>query len=487
MTPQAAPTFTGPTPTSPIGSDGHPPTPTATVTPLPVPTPTPTATATATATSTPTPTATPLLRSERARIAHLLRRAGFGASEEELNQYEAMGLAGTVDYLLDYEHVDDSALEAKLQSLNFDLTKTGDLQRWWLLRMVYSKRPVREKMTLFWHGLLTSGVSRVSRAEYMWKQNQLFRQQALGSFPVLLKAVSRDPAMLIWLDSQSNKKSAPNENFARELMELFSMGVGNYTEQDVRESARAFTGWSLGSTGFTFNAAQHDDGVKQFLGQSGPFTGDDIIDIIVRQPAAADYICGKLFRFFAYDPPEPTILATLHTTFVDNGYSTKAVMRALLTSEAFFAPNAYRSRIKSPAEFVVGTLRTLSITTDGNTLPNLLARMGQTLFDPPSVAGWPGGPAWINSVTLLERVNFANLVATNRKNFDPRGMITKGNPTPKEVLDYFINHLLDGNIAPSESAVMNTYSDDVARIATPDAAARAIAYLVLGSPDFQLA
>lgn len=487
VTPQASPASPTFTPTSIPGPVSPTPVPTAIATPTATATATPSPTATPNPTSTPTPTATPLLRSERARIAHLLRRVGFGASREELDQYEGMGLSGAIDYLLDYEQVDDSALDTKLQTLNLDLTKIDDLQRWWIVRMVYSKRPLREKMALFWHGLLTSGVSRVGRADYMLKQNEFFREQALGSFPVLLKAVSRDPAMLIWLDSQNNKKSAPNENFARELMELFSMGVGNYTEQDVRESARAFTGWFLSSTGFTFNAAQHDDGVKRFLGESGPFTGDDIIDSIVRQPATADYICRKLLQFFAYDPPDPGLLAALRTTFVASGFSIKAVMRSLLTSETFYASAAYRSRIKSPTEFVAGTLRTLGMATDGSTLPALLTRMGQTLFDPPNVAGWPGGPRWITSVTLLERINFANLIATNRKTFDPRGIVGKASPTPREVLDYLLDHLLDGNVAPSERAIMNAYADDATRVATPDAAARAVAYLVLGSPDFQLA
>ena len=272
-----------------------------------------------------------------------------------------MGLDATTEYLLEFGRVDDSALETKLQALKLDLTKLPDLQRWWLLRMVYTQRPLQEKMTLFWHGLLTSAFSRVGQTGPMIYQNQLFREQALGNFDVILKAVSRDPAMLIWLDSRINRKAAPNENFARELMELFTMGVGNYTEQDVRESARAFTGWSLGSSAFFFNPAQHDDGVKKFLGESGNFTGDDIIDIIVKQPATASYISRRLFSFFAYDDPEPEVMARLERVFQSSLYSIKAVVREILTSDAFYSQKAFRSHPKSPTELAASTMRTLEI------------------------------------------------------------------------------------------------------------------------------
>ncbi|MBM2831359.1 MAG: hypothetical protein HW414_411 [Dehalococcoidia bacterium] len=261
---------------------------------MPAPTPTPTPTPTPPPTPMPSPAPEPL----RPRIARLLRRAGFGASKTELDRFAAMGLDATVSYLLDYEKVSDADLDLRLESQKLDLSKLPNLQRWWTLRMLYTQRPLLEKMTLFWHGLLTSGISRVGRAEFMMRQNQLFRQQALGSFPDLLNAISRDPAMLIWLDSQSNQKSAPNENFAREIMELFTMGVGNYSEQDVRESARAFTGWFLRRNEFSFEPSQHDNGVKTFLGESGTFSGDDIVDIIIKKPATSDFICRKLFSFF---------------------------------------------------------------------------------------------------------------------------------------------------------------------------------------------
>ena len=201
-----------------------------------------------------------------------------------MKQFTDMGRSATIDHLIEYENVDDQHLEQRLEALELDIERLRDLQRWSLLRMIYTKRPLQEKMVLFWHGLLTSAYKKVGRGPHIYNQDQLFREHALDRFDVLLKAVSRDPAMLIWLDSRKNHKSAPNENFARELMELFTMGVDQFTEADVRESARAFTGWGLRKKVFVFVGGHHDFGVKTFLGRRGSFDGDDIIDIIMEQP-----------------------------------------------------------------------------------------------------------------------------------------------------------------------------------------------------------
>ena len=396
-------------------------------------------------------------------------------------------MAATVNHLLDFDLVSDTALEDRLESLALDLTKLQDLQRWWLVRMVYSKRPLQEKMTLFWHGLLTSGHSKVGRAERMWTQNDLFRRQALGSFSVLLKAVSRDPAMLVWLDSQTNRKAAPNENFARELMELFSMGVGTYTETDVRESSRAFTGWFLNNRGFFFNAAEHDNGIKSFLGQSGNFDGDDVIDIIAAHSATSLYICRKLFEFFAYDNPEPSMLVPLQSAFQTSGGSIKSVVRAILLSDAFYSQKAYRSRPRSPVELVAGTLRTLEIETDGRGLSVLLGRMGQTIFDPPNVAGWPGGPTWINSSTLLERINAANRFAIDRKAFLPASQLQMAGLTSNSAVAYYLALLADGAMPAEERAELDGYAQGLLKSGDQDAALRTIVFLVMASPDHQLA
>lgn len=399
-----------------------------------------------------------------------------------------MGLSATVDYLLDYENVENTAVEARLQSLNLDLTKIPDLQRWWLLRMIYTQRPLQEKMTLFWHGLLTSGIRRVGRADYMLKQNELFRSNALGRYDDMLMAISRDPAMLIWLDSRNNRKSAPNENFARELMELFTMGVGNYTETDVREGARAFTGYFLNNEGFFFNINQHDNGGKIFLKTQGYHKGDDVIDIIMKQPATLSFICNKLFGFFAYEDPEPEVLSKLILAFWRSSFGIKEVMREMFRSEAFYSERAYRSRIKSPVELVASTFHTLGIETDARTLSPLLTRMGQTPFDPPNVAGWPGGSAWINSNTMIQRVNFANSIVTDRKAFRPQEALERaGAKSSRDTVDYFVNMLLDGNMMLEERDVLYDYAGAILKVVDTDVALRSLVYLILSSLDYHLA
>ena len=522
--PTRVPTATAPPVATPVANDvstslptaTRPPTPTLTPVPAatatPPPTPTPTATPTPQPTATPSPTATPtplsptpeptprplFLEDPRMRMGHLLRRAGFGANEEEMDRFLAMGEEATVEYLIEYEAADDSALEKRLSGLGLDLEKLRDLQRWSLLRMIYTQRPLQEKMVLFWHGLLTSAFKKVGKGPYMLNQDQLFRRQALGEYDVLLKAISRDSAMLIWLDSRVNNKKAPNENFARELMELFSMGIGPYTEADVRESARAFTGWGLKKKDFIFRENQHDYGTKTFLGRTGEYSGDDIVDIILEHPATAQFVCRKLFTFFVHDDPEAATLTSLARTFNDTRYSVKAVMRQILTSPDFYSSKAYRAKIKSPAEFVAGTVRVLGIETDGRPLNALTDRMGQILFSPFDVSGWPGGAAWSNSSTLLQRLNFANKIATARSRsfkFDPLQVAQDhGFNTAAAALNHFILLLLDGQAPSQDRQILLDYAQGLDGLsgsgnpsATVDEKLRSLVYLVMSSPDFQLA
>jgi len=522
--PTRVPTATAPPVATPVANDvstslptaTRPPTPTLTPVPAatatPPPTPTPTATPTPQPTATPSPTATPtplsptpeptprplFLEDPRMRMGHLLRRAGFGANEEEMDRFLAMGEEATVEYLIEYEAADDSALEKRLSGLGLDLEKLRDLQRWSLLRMIYTQRPLQEKMVLFWHGLLTSAFKKVGKGPYMLNQDQLFRRQALGEYDVLLKAISRDSAMLIWLDSRVNNKKAPNENFARELMELFSMGIGPYTEADVRESARAFTGWGLKKKDFIFRENQHDYGTKTFLGRTGEYSGDDIVDIIMEHPATAQFVCRKLFTFFVHDDPEAATLTSLARTFNDTRYSVKAVMRQILTSPDFYSSKAYRAKIKSPAEFVAGTVRVLGIETDGRPLNALTDRMGQILFSPFDVSGWPEGAAWINSSTLLQRLNFANKIATARSRsfkFDPLQVAQDhGFNTAAAALNHFILLLLDGQAPSQDRQILLDYAQGLDGLsgsgnpsATVDEKLRSLVYLVMSSPDFQLA
>lgn len=508
--PTRVPTATAPPVATPVANDVSTSLPTATRPPTPTLTPVPAATATPPPTPTPTATPTPLsptpeptprplfLEDPRMRMGHLLRRAGFGANEEEMARFLAMGEEATVEYLIEYEAADDSALEKRLSGLGLDLEKLRDLQRWSLLRMIYTQRPLQEKMVLFWHGLLTSAFKKVGKGPYMLNQDQLFRRQALGEYDVLLKAISRDSAMLIWLDSRVNNKKAPNENFARELMELFSMGIGPYTEADVRESARAFTGWGLKKKDFIFRENQHDYGTKTFLGRTGEYSGDDIVDIIMEHPATAQFVCRKLFTFFVHDDPEAATLTSLARTFNDTRYSVKAVMRQILTSPDFYSSKAYRAKIKSPAEFVAGTVRVLGIETDGRPLNALTDRMGQILFSPFDVSGWPGGAAWINSSTLLQRLNFANKIATARSRsfkFDPLQVAQNhGFDTAAAALNHFILLLLDGQAPSQDRQILLDYAQGLDGLsgsgnpsATVDEKLRSLVYLVMSSPDFQLA
>ncbi|HEY7294279.1 MAG TPA: DUF1800 domain-containing protein [Dehalococcoidia bacterium] len=347
---------------------------------------------------------------ERSRMAHLLRRASFSATPAEIDAMLPLGIAGAVDALLNYDQVQDPAPDYA-NSVGLDLSKTTDAIRWWLLRMIYTTRPLQEKLTLFWHGILTSAVSKVGQRNLntLLAQNEFLRANATGTYDVLLKGISRDPAMMVWLDLQTSTKAHPNENFARELQELFSLGIGNYGEDDVREAARAFTGYQLDKDRhFVYNARQHDDGAKTYLGQTGNWSGDDIINIILQQRAAAEYISKRLWSFFAYPNPEPDVVSTLADTFQSSSYSIKAVLRQLFTMPQFYSDAAMGALVKSPTEFVVGAVRSLGLQTDGSTFPQQMALMNQTLFNPPSVAGWPGGPTWLSSSTFFARLNFLN-------------------------------------------------------------------------------
>lgn len=434
------------------------------------------------------------------RLGHLLRRAGFGASPDELAAYHQLGIAGTTNQLINYDALANPVIDKMTQLFSFDYANSHELQRWWLLRMLYTTRPLEERMTLFWHGLLTSARSKV-RPDMLHVQNQFLRAHALDSFPNILKGISKDPAMMIWLDLQTNRKGHANENFARELMELFSMGVGNYTEQDVREGARAFTGYTLTYHGkqvnniynppdYVFNPRLHDDGPKTFLGRTGNFTGDDIIDIIVAQPVTAEYLCRRLFSWFAYDNPEPAVLQALTKTYFATTYSVKALVQQILTSPAFYSAPAYRSTIKSPTDFVVGSLRGLGMQTEGSQTPNMMPAMGQELFNPPNVAGWAGGTNWLNSGTWLTRLNYANQVAAGQIAW-PKGatnvqgwLAQQTNGNVAAAADLLVAHLLDGQIGPAQRQVLLEYANNASL--TSDERYRGLTYLVLGLPEHHL-
>ncbi len=367
---------------------------------------------------------------------HLYRRATFGASLDELRQAVGDGLPKTLNRIVDGPSEGTADRQDFLQRLGQTIAQQNNpnaLRAWWLYCMLHSNYPFREKMTLFWHNHFVSSITKVTSAELMLQQNITLREHALGKFPPFLLAMSKNPAMLIYLDSNSNVKGKPNENYAREVMELFSLGVGNYTEKDIREAARAFTGWHTSDGAFEFADKFHDFGTKTVLKQTGKWNGEDVVRILMEQPAAARFLVRKLYTFFVSEAavPSDAFLEPLADTFRKSGYDIKAVVRQILASRYFYSQHAYRQRIKSPVEFVLGAVWSL---TDRQipqaTLISQLELMGQNLFAPPNVKGWPGGKYWLNTSTVLARHNFALHVASSGLHEDRSVM--RGATSPAE-------------------------------------------------------
>ena len=390
------------------------------------------------------PVAAPLTASDsqRALIAHLLRRAGFGATPGELDTYCAQGYKATVEWLLHPEAqpgLDEDIIERYYidwkESRNIEGALTETVYR---MNGNAGVKPLQEKIALFWHGVFATGLAKVLHEKTMLNQIDLFREYGLGSFQELLRRLARDPAMIFWLDNNFNHKHAINENWGRELLELFSMGVGrdgqaNYTEDDVQEAARAFTGWTIdddnvasipyGKTPwlFRYDPDDHDDGIKTFQGETGNFNGDDIIEIVCRQPATARFVSRHLYNFFVADdapvpawqntpPADPDAIALLEEEYFRSGYDIRSMLRLMFASDFFKSKNARFARVKSPAEVVVGTLHLVGdfkFPRTGIMDTALECRyMNQDLLNPPSVEGWHTGREWIDSGSMVERINF---------------------------------------------------------------------------------
>ena len=371
---------------------------------------------------------------ETARIAHLLRRAGFGPTRAEIDRATAMGYAATVEELLYPENQPDLEIEDLIRRYHTDqnsLMLLESSQGYWLYRIINSRRPLEEKMALFWHGLFATAYSKLNHAKAVVNQTHTFRRVGLGKFADILLELSRDPAMIFWLDNKDNHRDAPNENYGRELLELFSMGIGNYSEDDVKAAARAFTGWTIDNAEymsirasrdsfwpygridwqFRYREDDHDASAKTFLGHTGEFGGQEVIDIIVRQPATAQYIAGKLYNFFVSDRPDAAAISILADEFAATGGDIRAVMRCLLLSDFFAAAPVRLGRVKSPAELVGGTARLAgSHRTPEWSIVNLALDvnfMGQEILNPPTVEGWHTGREWIDTGNLVERINAA--------------------------------------------------------------------------------
>ena len=350
------------------------------------------------------------------QASHLLRRAGFGPNWSQLQEALSAGPQTTVASLLAGGELTKTFYRDSRQMLE-PLLATGNmanLPAWWLHTMLHSPHPLLEKMTLFWHGHFATSAAKVNSVHLMADQNRLLRRHALGSFRSLLTESARDPAMLIWLDSATNHKTRPNENYAREVMELFCLGIGQYSERDIKEAARAFTGWEVRRERFYFNASQHDRGLKRVLGQQGNFDGDGVIGILLDQPAAARFIVRKLFRYLVSDVavPSDALLEPLVKQFARD-YDIAGLLETMLGSNLFFSPHAIGQKVKSPVELAVGLLHALERTTNMLSLAAELRRLGQGLFYPPNVKGWHGGADWINSATLLGRANLVALLVAD--------------------------------------------------------------------------
>ncbi len=421
---------------------------------------------------------------QRQLISHLLRRAGFGATPTELDQYVQLGYDGSVDQLLNYDQSADDYPSFDISAETANRRRSvADLQLWWLNRILTTKRPLQEKMTLFWHGHFATAASKVNRLGWLYNQNLLFRQHALGAFPALLSEISKDPAMMFWLDSQTNRKGSPNENYAREVMELFTMGIGTYTEQDVKEGARALTGWVIrrDADNSQFVPARFDDGVKNFLGHSENLGLDDVVSILASSPDTARFIGRKLARFFISDAPDDATLGAIANTYTSTSGDMKAVMRTVLTSDAFKNPAGFMDKIASPTEYVVTNLKLLGAKSVDQTVLGAMRSMGQELFNPPNVAGWPGGSAWLNTDTIFTRLNFADRIVSNRNSegptyVDPGAFLGAA----KDAVAYFVDLLTDGAMADANRQALQDYFGGTAKAA--DAKIRGLVHLILSTP-----
>jgi uncharacterized protein (DUF1800 family) len=440
------------------------------------------------------------------RAGHLLRRATFGASWHDLQTALKAGPEKALDGLLKGGPKQDE-FEEGMQSLAEFIAKGNNgqqLRGWWLHRMLYNPHPLREKLTLFWHNhFATSNAKAGMNARFMLGQYELMRRHALGHFGPLLQEMSKDPAMMVWLDTRDSKKGNPNENYARELMELFSLGIGHYTEQDIREAARAFTGWEIQADKAVFNEKQHDSGEKTVLGQTGSWKGEDIVRICLEQKSTPTFLVGKLYRFLVSEtvPATPELIEPLAEQFKKSDYDFGALVKTVLSSNLFFAPEVYRTRIKAPVDFVLGIVRALEGRVGTSALADVTEQLGQNVFYPPSVKGWDGGQGWLNGQTLLFRQNLAlALTSTEDPRFgsrtDPAAFARKhGKKSDEAMLDFFLQLFLQGELPSESRAKLLDYQQRSKKQSYPpywteeDAAdhrVRTLCHLVLTLPEFQL-
>jgi len=414
---------------------------------------------------------------------HLLWRCAAGASADEIERAHDDGMAKTVARLLDAqpESEDFVATEKLLHSSALKSGNIASLKNWWLFRFLKTANPLVEKMTLLWHNHFATSNLKVRSTEKMNDQHTLLRQHAFGNFADLFRAMARDVAMLIWLDGNANRKRHPNENFAREVMELFALGVGNYTESDIKEAARAFTGWHVRNDEFWFNKVQHDQGEKTFLGKTGNFKGDDILEICLQHKACARFVASKLLRAFVKPDPDAPLLDALADRIRFHKFEIAPVMRELLSSQVFYASESRHVIIKSPVELVASTFRSLEGNAKLAECVQLMSDLGQNLFEPPTVKGWEGGRLWINSATMLQRANFASQV-TSGDRFGRIESRQSGSDSAK--ITAYLELLLSSEVSPATRKDLTNY---LRRAKGSDKEqTQGLVQLIMTMPEYQL-
>ena len=436
------------------------------------------------------------------KVAHLHRRAGFGANWRELQRDLADGPQASITRLLNAPRpteLEEDTYAGIRRTIGSHADSKDRLQAYWLHRMLLGSDPLREKMTLFWHDHFATSNAKVRNDRFMVEQNETLRRNALGDFATILNAMLQDPALLYWLDGIDSPKGKPNENLARELLELFTMGPGHYSETDIRQAARALTGWtrkgsSMGSqyaSEIEFRPHLHDAGMKTFLGKTGKFETGDLVDIVLEHPATAEFLAGKLYRYLVADVEEmpESLITELAQHLRENGYSVRKTVEIVLRSQHFFSAASIREKIASPVELSVGIVRILDVPTDHirfTAITDACKRQGQHLFFPPNVAGWKGGRNWLNSLSLLQRNNWLTDVIWGNATvgvepFDPIEWIEQNEITPGDSFSAFVDLLLQGDA-----------SDEVLELATSvvkkgDATAcRKAVQILLSTPECQL-
>ncbi len=475
---------------------------------------------------------------------HLLSRAGFGGDVKLRDHFVKLGISEAVNALFPPDNYSSasspdlsSVREMEEQAVRI-LRQPGARQKlreteegkellqkfqqanrqgiiaitgWWVDEMLRTPYPLLEKMTLFWHNHFTSSFMDVKRANFLWKQNDLLRKNALGSFRTLLLETAKDPAMLEYLDNSQNRKEHPNENYARELCELFTLGEGNYTDQDVKEAARAFTGWTHNPQGeFIFRPAWHDNGEKTFLGRRGNFNGEDIIEILLEEKETSRFLTRKFLRFFITEEPNSQMIEKFADIFRKGDLEVKPLLKSMFTSEEFYSDQNRGNLVKSPVDFVIGTLRLMRINFPRpEILWGFMGLMGQRLLDPPTVAGWKGGKNWLSSSTLTLRNDFIRALITGEiPNISPRGKVKNRakqiklprppfvpeNVLPQEAFSnptnaviHTVDHFIGRELSPDRLQPLFKFAQDAFLQEKEEASAlRRITYLVLSMPEYQL-